>query len=80
MALKLNGKDSRLRRADFRIFSDIAGIRAAAADAAIDRLVARLAKAVDTVALPLLTDYGTNGESMAKQMLDIVRARLSSFA
>jgi hypothetical protein len=35
--------------------------------------------AVDTVSLPGLPDYGPNGKKLAEDMLEIVRARLSSF-
>ena len=37
LALKLNGKDDKLRRADFRAFAATAGLKAAEADAAIDQ-------------------------------------------
>src|SRR5947208_10222415 len=80
LALKLNGKDDRLRREDFRTFAGIAGIRAAAADAAIDELLGQVAQALDRVVLPVLADYGPDGEAMERQMFDIVRTRLSSFA
>jgi serine/threonine-protein kinase HipA len=45
MALKLNGKDDRLRRADFKSFASTAGLKLADADAAIDELVAALSRA-----------------------------------
>jgi serine/threonine-protein kinase HipA len=42
MALKLNGKDDNLRRADFRTLAATAGLRAADADAAIDDMLRRM--------------------------------------
>ncbi|MGA2129100.1 MAG: HipA domain-containing protein [Xanthobacteraceae bacterium] len=80
MALKLNGKDDRLRRRDFRTFAGTAGLRAADIDAGIDGLLGRMGEVIDRIALPVLASYGPNGQRMAEQMLDIVRSRLSSFA
>jgi serine/threonine protein kinase HipA of HipAB toxin-antitoxin module len=42
MALKLNGKDDRLRRADFRALSSTVGLRVSDADAAIDAVLEKL--------------------------------------
>jgi len=80
MALKLNGKDDGLRRRDFRTLAATAGINAATADAVIDGLLASMQIALDRVALPGLEDYGPNGQRLAEEMLDIVRARTTSFA
>jgi serine/threonine-protein kinase HipA len=79
MALKLNGKDDKLRRADFLALARTAGLKAADADTAIDTLIGRLQRAVDRVALPALPNYGPNGKDLAEKMLEIVRTRLSSF-
>lgn len=46
MALKISGKDERLKRADFRRFAATAGIPVAAADTAMDELAATLARGV----------------------------------
>src|SRR5690606_34808185 len=46
MAIKVNGKDDRLRRSDFRAWATTVGLRASDADAAIDGMVKRLEKAV----------------------------------
>lgn len=80
MALKLNGKDDKLRRIDFRTFAGTAGLKAADADAAIDRLLGQMGQAIDHTELPVLADYGPNGKHLAERMLEIVRSRLSSFA
>ena len=45
MALKISGKDERLKRADFRRFAATAGIPVAA-DTAMDELAATLARGV----------------------------------
>ncbi len=80
MALKLNGKDDRLRRADFRALANIAGIRAIDADGAIDNMVERMKQVVDEVALPALPSYGSQAGIMVAKMLDICRERIASFA
>jgi serine/threonine-protein kinase HipA len=79
MALKLNGKDGRLRRADFKAVATRAGLKAAAADRIIDGLVAAMTDAVDKVSLPVLADHGPDGPAISGQVLDIVRSRLAGF-
>ena len=80
LALKLNGKDDRLRRADFRAFAGTAGLKAADADAAIDEMSARLADAIGRIALPKGLECGVEGRTMAKELLDISSSRIESFA
>jgi len=77
MALKLNGKDDRLRRADFRALAGTAGLKAAAAEAAMDDMIARLGREIDRLALP---NFGPEARSMAEKMFGVVRSRLASFA
>src|SRR5258708_4917825 len=79
MALKLNGKDDRLRRRDFQTFARTARLKAGDADTVIERMIEDLGKAADGVALPILPEYGPNGKKMAEDMLAIVRSRVSSF-
>jgi serine/threonine-protein kinase HipA len=79
MALKLNGKDDKLKRVDFLTLARTAGLKAADADMAIDTLIGQLENAVDRVALPALANYGPNGKDMADRMREIVRGRLSAF-
>jgi len=79
MALKLNGKDDKLRRGDFHTFARTARVRAGDADAVVDRMIEDLGKAVNEVALPTLPEYGPNGKKMAEEMLKIVRSRISTF-
>lgn len=79
MALKIGGKDERLKRADFRRFAATAGILASAADAAMDELVAALARGLDTLALPPPLTDGSIGTHRAAQMREIVRERLVTF-
>jgi serine/threonine-protein kinase HipA len=79
MALKLNGKDDRLRRADFKTLATRAGLKAATADEIIDGLMAAMRNTVDKVSLPVLAHYGPDGQGVADQVLDIVRNRLAGF-
>jgi len=80
MALKLNGKDERLKRADFLAVSAIAGVRASDTNAAIDDVLERMRVAVAAITLPQIPGYGTSGEAAVIRMLEICRERLASFA
>ncbi len=79
MALKLSGKDERLKRADFRRFAVTVGIRAASADQAMDELATALRQGLQALILPSpLTDVSP-GAGRAAQMREIVRERLEEF-
>ncbi len=78
MALKLDGRDDRLRRGDFRALANTAGVRAAHADAAVDETVQRMKEAADRIALPNLPD-SPEAAAIAEKMIAIIRARLDSF-
>jgi len=80
MALKLNGKDERLKRADFLAVSAIAGLRASDTNAAIDDVLERLRVAVAAITLPQLSNYGPSGEAAVSRTLEICRDRITSFA
>lgn len=79
MALKLNGKDDRLRRSDFRALASTIGIRAASADTAIDELAAALRTGLESQTIPALIPSGSPGAEAAVQMCDLVRERLDDF-
>ena len=80
MALKLGGKDERLKRADFLAVSAIAGLRASDTNAAIDDVLERLRVAVAAIALPRLLDCGPSGEAALTRTLEICRDRITAFA
>jgi serine/threonine-protein kinase HipA len=80
LALKLNGKDDKLRRADFRAFAATAGLKAGDADAAIDQMLGQMKEAIDRITLPEALDYEAEHEKMALQLFDICRSRIESFA
>jgi serine/threonine-protein kinase HipA len=77
MALKLNGKDDRLRRTDFRKFAATAGIRAADADQAIDSVASELAAALDTLILPPFV-AGSPAAEAAAAMRTLAKERIDS--
>jgi serine/threonine-protein kinase HipA len=76
LALKLNGKDDNLRRADFRALATSAGLKSGDADAAIDEMTARLSKAVDSVALPKGIGGGEAALEIVAEVLEICRKRI----
>ena len=78
MALKLNGKYDRLRRADFRALAVTAGLRASDADAAIDELVSVLARALDGPGPVPLVEPGSSAADAAAAMRALVKERLES--
>jgi serine/threonine-protein kinase HipA len=78
MALKLNGKDDNLRRADFRTLATTAGLRAGAADTAIDDMLQRLRDAVDRIALPKSLGITDDARAMVTDVLEICRARVEA--
>jgi serine/threonine-protein kinase HipA len=79
MALKLNGKDDHLRRADFRILATTAGLRSSDADQIIDSTIERLKDAIDQVAVPKSLTLNNEATAMATRMQDICRERSTSF-
>lgn len=80
MALKLNGKDERLKRADFLAVSAIVGLRALDTNVAIDDVLERMRAAVAVITLPTLPGYGPSGEAAVTRTLEICRERIAAFA
>ena len=79
MALKLNGKDDNLRRADFRALATTAGIRSGDADGAIDEMIQQLGKTVEKVAVPETVEVNAEARKMVEEVLAICRTRLGTF-
>lgn len=75
MALKLNGKDDNLRRADFRALATTAGIRSGDAAGAIDELVQQLVVAVERITLPMTVATTREAQKKVEEVLEICRAR-----
>ena len=79
MALKINGKDDRLRRPDFIKMATTAGLTAGAADRAIDEMVAGLDAGIDAVRIPVMPGIDKEIAGKAEQMLTLCRERTSEF-
>lgn len=80
MALKLNGKDDRLRRADFLAIAAIAGLKVSEADAAIDELLARMQQALDRLVLPELAGGKSQAVETLGRTIELCRKRITSFS
>jgi serine/threonine-protein kinase HipA len=79
MALKLGGKDERLRRADFIALASLAGLRATDANTVIDDVLQRLAAALNAMALPAPLELDEGAKATAARTLDLCRARVAAF-
>jgi serine/threonine-protein kinase HipA len=80
MALKLAGKDDRLKRTDFLKFAATAGIAAGNANTAIDGMLHRFGRGLERLATPRLPGLDDEVAAKAEQMLSLCRERLSGFA
>lgn len=80
MALKLGGKDDRLRRADFLRMAGTAGMPARDANSAMDTLIEGLAAGIDNTALPEAPNLDAGLTAKADQMLALCRERLSAWS
>jgi serine/threonine-protein kinase HipA len=79
MALKLNGKDERLRRSDFVAVATLAGLRAGDANETMDHLLQSLQGALEKLEFPRQCLYGSGAEATVSKVLDLCRHRVSSF-
>ena len=79
MALKLNGRDDNLRRADFRALATNAGSTIAEADRALDGMLEAMKAAVEQIALPEKIARAISSGSAIAQMLEICRNRIQAF-
>ncbi len=79
MALKLGGKDERLRRADFVALSTLAGLRVGDANAAMDDVLDRLRAALDSTAVPAPAAQDAAAVALVARTLDLCRSRVTTF-
>ncbi len=79
MALKLDGKDDRLRRADLLRMAKTAGIPTRAANSSMDELLAGVATGLDRIALPAVPNLDAELTAKADQMLEICRKRRAAW-
>src|SRR5215831_21052513 len=80
LALKLNGKDDHLRRADFHALAITAGLRAREAEAALDGVLQRLRKAINAVAVPKAVELTDETRKMTAEMLELCLRRIEGMA
>lgn len=80
MALKLNGKDDRLRRADFKALAATAGIRAGDADRAIDAVAQAVGAAAADLTVPPLIAPGSPAAEAATAIRHLVAERVASLS
>jgi serine/threonine-protein kinase HipA len=80
LALKLNGKDDNLRRADFQTLAMTAGLRAGDAEAALDGVLQRLLRAIDTIAVPKAIKLTDETQKMTAEVLELCRRRIEAMA
>ncbi len=75
MALKLNGKDDRLRRQDFLILARTIGLPGAKAETALADLTARLSRRAGTLDLPEFAQGWEAASTMQDRVIGIVAER-----
>jgi serine/threonine-protein kinase HipA len=80
LALKLNGKDDHLRRADFQALATTAGLRAGDAETALDEVLQRLRRAIDGIAVPKAIELTGETQKMIAEALDLCRRRTEGIA
>jgi serine/threonine-protein kinase HipA len=80
MALKLNGKDDNLRRADFVTLATTAGVRVSDAETAIDDVLNELRKRIDGIAVPHAVEVPDSIRKLAAEALTICRQRIDGLA
>lgn len=79
MALKLNGKDDRLHRADFLKLASNIGLRMSDAEGIIEETIQNLRRAVEEALLPELPTRNIEANKVAAKMLDICRSQIGAF-
>ena len=80
MALKLNGKDDNLRRADFRALATTAGLRTGDADAAMDDMLKQIGGAIDRISLPNSIEPTADARKIVEDTLNICRNRVGAIS
>jgi len=78
LALKLNGKDDNLRRADFRALATTAGLRASDADNSIDQILQSIRRSISLISLPKSMAQNANGQKIITSVLEITQARIEA--
>ncbi|MBS0460950.1 MAG: type II toxin-antitoxin system HipA family toxin [Proteobacteria bacterium] len=80
MALKLNGKDERLKRSDFLAVATLAGLRVSDANQVVDDVLHAFGKALDTLRVPAAFLEQPAVAATITKVIAIGRNRLEAFA
>jgi serine/threonine-protein kinase HipA len=79
LALKLNGKDHRIKRNDFKILASTMGVKASDAQTLIDEMLSKLALALSQVALPHEFVDEDKVQAIAAEMFKVCAKRIAEF-
>jgi serine/threonine-protein kinase HipA len=79
IALKLNGKDERLKQSDFRTLSNTLGIKAGDTEVTINEMLETLKQELQAFVLPKLDNHSVEGKVVVTRMIEICRARIAAF-
>ncbi|GEM_PF-308933 len=79
MALKLNGKNERLRRADFVAVATLAGLRAGDANDTLDEVLQAFNSSLDGLDFPAAGLALPNAQAVVTKVLGICKERLQAF-
>ena len=80
MAMKLNGKDARLKRADFMRSAATVGLKSAEAAQALEAMLTQLESAVGRIAIPDFIGVSTGVRDVPQQILHICRERIADMS
>ena len=79
MAMKLNGKDSKLKKKDFLRTATALGLKSADTESAIEQIISDLTQAIATVSLPSGLTYAPAILGAVANQLDVCRERTAAF-
>jgi serine/threonine-protein kinase HipA len=79
MAIKLNGKDSKLKKKDFLRTATVLDLKSANAEFAIEQVISDLTQAIATISLPSGLTYTPAILGVVANQLDVCRERTAVF-
>lgn len=78
LAMKLNGKDAKLKRTDFMRSAATIGLKSGEAEQAMEAMLAVIEQATESVVLPTLIDQHAGLKDVPVQILGICRERVAA--
>jgi serine/threonine-protein kinase HipA len=79
LALKINGKDDRLFRSDFRAFGSTIGLKASNVEDCIDEMLGQLKLAVGAITLPVEAQCGADSSQLVAEIAQLCSDRIDAF-